>query len=385
MRRRQFLGLLATSVAAGAGWTAGRRSARAAVERSTWWRPAPGNTLPPNRVVLEWRYLAGRITAGAEDFGFVVSLAAFNSPLNDPPQLLVKRQDFSGAGEHRSRVYTGFLAYESVTASYTFVATDGAATVTWRYDAANQTYTLNLVSPEVTLANMTLVPQGDLIPEGGGGEIAIATFGSVDVRSDYYADWVAIRQGNTDVGTGRLDMQTIRPTGFVLPTGFSHHWFALAAEVSGAPVWISAWRLVSDRAFWAVTIARGSGATWNVEAFTETSTGVAYPLTVELLTRQQQPVPIGMPPRRTGRRWRLTAGRNAPGDVLDVTPGVPEGQFITGARVSSSLAMAPLMQEAIGDEFRGVVQGQPLNRPRLIVAESTFSEPANTWLPLIRR
>ena len=74
MDRRYFIH---TAAALLAGALAGRRlfggsPAAAAIElaRADWWRPLG---IP---VVLEWRYLAGRITRADADFGFVCSLVA---------------------------------------------------------------------------------------------------------------------------------------------------------------------------------------------------------------------------------------------------------------------------------------------------------------------
>lgn len=384
MRRRQFLGLLAALAAAG-GYVVRRVAAQ--TDRSLWWPPAPGGTLPPNRVVLEWRYLAGRISAGGQDVGFVVSLADFNAPFVDPPQLLVMREDLAGAAPHRAQVYPGALTYDAASATYRFAASSGAAAATWRFDSASQRYTLSVVSPELELDELTLIPQGAFIPEAGTGQITTASFGGVDIFSDYHADWVAISRGGANLGVGCLDMQSIRPAAFTLPTGFSHHWFAVAAENAGAPVWITAWRLVSERTFWVITIARNSGASWSVETFTERSPDIAYPLSVEVRAWQPQPVAEGEPPRRTGRRWLLSAGRSAPGDLLNLVVSVAPGQFISGARVGAGLAATPLMQEAVGSEARGSLQGADLEAVRLVVAESTFSEPAGQQLhlPLLRQ
>lgn len=387
MHRRQFLGLLAALAAAGAAGGDAVRRVAAQTDRSLWWSPAPGGTLPPNRVVLEWRYLAGRISEAGQDVGFVVSLADFNAPFVDPPQLLVMREDLAGATPHRAQVYPGSLTYDAASATYRFAASSGAAAATWRFDSASQRYTLSVVSPELELGELTLIPQGALIPEAGTGQITTATFGGVDIFSDYYADWVTISRGGANLGVGRLDMQSIRPAAFTLPTGFSHHWFAVAAESEGAPVWLSAWRLVSERSFWVVTIARNSGASWSVESFTERTPDIAYPLSVEVRDWQPQPVADGEPPRRTGRRWLLSAGRSAPGDLLNLVVSVAPGQFISGARVGAGLTTTPLMQEAVGNTASGSLQGVALGPVRLVVAESTFSELAGQrlHLPVLRQ
>lgn len=388
MRRRTFLGLL-SALAAGAAGLSAVRPVAAQSERLIWWDPATP-ALPPDLVVLEWRYLSGRITADGEDFGFVLSLARYYPPLSPdqfPPQLLVTRQELAGDGGHVTRTYPSTPGYDIPSATYTYTATGGAAaSATWRLDEAAQRYELSVSSPELSLSGLTLEPVGALIAEGGTGDILTAQFGNVAVRSDYYADWVEIRREGETIGYGRLDMQTLKPSGVPSSTNFAHHWFAVAAEVAGEPVWISAWRLESDVTTWAVTIARGRGASWRVESFSEQTSGVAFPLEVTILDYQMQPMPADTPPRRTGRRWRISAGVAAPGDLLDLEIAVPPGQFITGARVAGSFAGATPMQEALTMEAAGTVGGAPLEGVQFAIAESTFHEPA-PWvaLPLLHR
>jgi hypothetical protein len=387
MRRRTFLGLLSALAAGAPALTAVRRAA-AQSERLTWWDPATPAPVP-DFVVLEWRYLAGRITTETEDFGFVLSLAEYTIPpplTEPPPQLLVMRQDFAGDAGHVAATYPSASGYDLPSAAYTYAATGGAAaSATWRLDEAAQRYELSVSSPELSLSGLTLEPVGGLIPEAGTGQIVTGQFGNVTVRSDYHADWVAIRRGDATIGYGRLDMQTVKPSGVPQSASFSHHWFAVAAEVAGEPVWISAWRLVSDVTSWVVTIARGEGASWRVESFTEATAGVAFPLEVTILDYQPQPVPAGAPARRTGRRWRLSAGLAAPGDLIDLEIAVPPGQFIAGARVAAGFADLGPMQEAVTAEVTGTLGGAPLAGARFAVAESTFSEPAlRLHLPLLR-
>jgi hypothetical protein len=388
MRRRAFLGLL-SALAAGATTLAAARRAAAQSDRLTWWDPATPAP-PPDLVVLEWRYLAGRITTDTEDFGFVVSMAEYTIPPllplpEPPPQLLVMRQDFAGDAGHVTSAYPSTSGYDVPSATYTYRATGGAAaSAAWRLDEAAQRYELSVSSPQLSLSGLTLEPVGRLIPEAGTGQIVTGQFGGVTVRSDYHADWVAIRREGATIGYGRLDMQTLKPSGLPSATNFYHHWFAVAAEVAGEPVWISAWRLVSDVTSWVVTIARGGGASWRVESFTEATAGVAFPLAVTILDYQPQPVPAGAPARRTGRRWRLSAGLAAPGDLIDLEIAVPPGQFIAGARVAASFADLGPMQEAVTAEVTGTLGGAALAGARFAVAESTFSEPAlRLHLPLL--
>lgn len=384
MDRRQFLGLMA-ALAAGATPAAARRLSTA--DRLTWWDPAPTGGFPP--IVLEWRYLAGRIAEGEQDYGFVVSLADYNPPLSDPPQLLVMRQELRGGLQRITRTYPGAIAYSTATATYTFTAAENpAVAATWRLDTATQTYTLDVASPELTLDGLTLAPVGELIPEAGTGRITTARLAGANVRSDYYADWVELRRGAASVGYGRLDMQTIEPTDVPGSTdfGFSHHWFAVAGQTADGPVWITAWRLSSEVTTWVATVARGAVvADWEVASISEQTAGVAFPVTVSVLDWQEQPVGQGEPPRRTGSAWRVTAGRSVAGDLLDLTIGVAPGQFIAGARVASGLTRIPAMQEAITLDASGSVEGQALRSVSFAVAESTFSEDARTFMPGIAR
>lgn len=392
MHRRQFL---ATLAAFATGAAPGARPAHAADTRDQWWDPTPGlNLLSPSFpfTAVEWRYLAGRVVEGAQDYGFVVSIADYKFPLNgppfdNPPQFLVMRQDFV-SGAHVSRVYPATFAYDAATATYTFIASsDAAIKVTWRLDTAAQTYALSVTSPELTLSGLTLAPLGQLIAEAGTGRITTGRINAVDVLSDYHADWVEIRRGATRLGYGRLDMQTVDPA--IVPTAlsaaFTHHWFALAADTAAGPVWVSAWRLTSEVTTWVATLARGSGAGWSVTSYSEQTAGFAHPVAVTTLDWQRQPVPQGRPARRTGLAWRVTAGQNAPGDLLDLTFSVPPGQFVTGARVASGLVEAFDMQEAVTRTATGTVGGKPISNLRLAVAESSTSLDARTFLPTVAR
>jgi hypothetical protein len=393
MDRRQFLGLMAALAAGGAAATPGYL-ARAAADRLSWWDPTPDFLARPSfpLTVVEWRYLAGRIVEGEEDYGFVVSIADYKFPLNaapfnNPPQILVMRHDFA-TGAQRSRIYDAAFTYDAATATYIFTATaDPAITVTWRLDVAAQTYALSVASPELTLAGLTLAPAGDLVAEAGTGRITTARIEGVDVLSDYHADWVAIRRGETTIGYGRLDMQTLDPASVptTLSAGFSHHWFGLAADTAAGPVWVSAWHLVSQVTTWVATVARGTGAGWSVASFSELTPGFAFPVAVTTLDWQRQPVDAGAPARRTGKAWRVTAGQSAPGDLLDLTFSVPPGQFVARARVVSGLAGAYDMQEALTSTASGTVGGQPISGLRFAVAESTTSEDARAFLPHLTR
>lgn len=382
MRRRSFLGLLG-AIAAGAAGGAAVRPTRAAVDRLAVWDPAASSPFPPNFVALEWRYLAGRIAAGSENFGFVVSLADYNElpalGFTGRNELLVMKEDFAGGAAHRTSTYPGTLRYDPVTATYSFVASaDPAVTATWRLDTQAQRYTLSVASPELALSDLLLTPVGNLIPEGGAGLVSSGDFSfngqRVVVQSDYFADWVAISRGGVPAGTGRLDMQTLRPNfGFgAAPTSYSHHWFAAAATLEDTtPAWISGWQILTGpNAAWGVTIATGAGANWTLRSVgSDSGFSGRQPLEVQIL--EFQPIPGADPARRTGKRWRLRAGQNAPGDLIDLELAVPPGQFIQSTRVA---ALNLTMQEAVAPAARGMVGGKGIVASSLAVVESTFAE-----------
>jgi hypothetical protein len=399
MRRRTFLGLLGALAAGAAGGTT-LRPASAAVDRLTVWDPAASSPFPPNFVALEWRYLAGRIAAGGEDFGFVVSLADYNEqPLlgfTGRNELLVMKEDFAGGDAHRTRTYPGTLRYDAATATYSFVASDDpAVTANWRLDTRAQGYTLSVASPELALTDLSITPAGNLIPEGGTGLVSSGDFSfngqRVVVLSDYYADWVTIRRDGAPAGTGRLDMQTLRPNIGVgaAPDTYSHHWFAVAATLEDStPAWISGWQILTgSNAAWGVTVATGAGASWAVRSVgSDSGFGGRQPLEVQIL--EYQPVPGASAARRTGKRWRLRAGQAAPGDLIDLDVAVPPGQFITSTRVA---ALNLSMQESVAPGARGMIDGKGITASSLAVVESTFAEdgaPApvrhSIRLPLVR-
>lgn len=397
MHRREFLGLLAAMAAAGGVAPAGPRLRAAAIERLPWWIPAPQPPFPPlpPLTLLEWRYLAGRITEGADDYGFIVSLGTYRLPLRDPPQLLVMRQDLR-SNSHTTRTYPGVISYTAADASYSFVADqDPSVTATWRLDTTSQRYTLSVASPELTLSGLSLEPVGDLVAEAGTGRITTAVLGGANVASNYHADWLALRRGATTLGYGRLDMQTIDVASIPSTRDFtfSHHWFAAAATLAnGEEVWIAAWRLVSEVTTWVATVARRRiGDGWNVASYNELTPAFAAPVAVQILAWQAQPVAANEPPQRTGQAWRVTAGLASAADLLDLTFRVAPGQFITGARVASGLTSFSAMQEAMTLDLSGSVGGQPLASVRFAVAESTYSEPApaeeptKLYLPLVQR
>jgi hypothetical protein len=377
MNRRTFLtlaGALAGGYATRTYWPA--EAAVAPLDRASKWQPDINPAL-----AVEWRYIAGRIADGESDFGFVATLSDAKYPTHTQ-ELLVERQDFTGARAFVTGPYTGTLTYDSASATYTFLDAQNQSSATWQWDAAAQVYRLNIASPELSLSNVVLRPQGDLIPEGGDGSISIAPILGLPIGSDYYADWVAVEVGGVARGVARIDMQ-----GLYLASGqaagwhgldaqasadYDHHWFAIAGQIDGAPIWISAWRIeAQDGPRWDVTIARGAGATWQVASTTEQS-GAAFPLQIWPL--DWQPLPASAGPasaaQRTGSTWRLSAGISKSGDLLDLEIAVLPGQFANTARLGLIQGLE-WVEEAVGTSAAGSVLGKPLGGVTLAVAETT--------------
>lgn len=342
---------------------------------------------PPNSgTIIEWRYLAGRITNDSEDFGFVVSVSFIRLPGSVRQELLVQRQDFAGDGAFVGQSYGGTLAYDAATASYTFVDETAVSTLNWRWDEAQQQYTLSLSTPELTLTDLTLRPQGALIAEGGDGQISVGRAQGVPVASNYDADWVAIRQNGANVGVGRLDMQGLRPDFLrqqpqdVEPGGYDHSWFAVAGALAdGTAVWLSAWRIEDDISgpYWAATVATGSSSSWQIAA-SLTETNSATPLRVTELAWQPLPDALATD-QRAATGWRIVA----PNNTFDLTIHTPSGQFTLSPRGADVLGQ-PFMVEAVGMEASGTVLGRQLTAVHLAVAESTH-EFYTTMLPLVVR
>jgi hypothetical protein len=399
MNRRTFLAWAAVvAVWASTGIPQLRLNAAAApIDRKTAWAPNPRPLL-----LTEWRYVAGRIAGAGSDYGFVVSLSDTRLP-QQTYDLLVERQDFMGSKSFAAKSYTGTRAYNSATGTYTFQAAQSQVSATWQWDDAARIYRLTVTSPELSLLNVALRPrdpQGSLIPEGGDGAIGVGEVMGVQLGSDYYADWTQIEIGGAAKGFARLDMQGLYPaTTYTSPlcslrfgvltrpaqagADYDHHWFAIAGQSDGQPVWISAWRIETQNGpLWDVTIARGSGGTWTVSSTTEESAG-AVPLEVQPTDGQPLPAPDG-PAQGTGMAWHLTAGASAPGDLIDLRVAVPPGQFATSARLGEGLSW---IEEGVGSTTAsGTVLGKPLNGVVLVVAETTFEFGLRLqYLPLVRR
>lgn len=373
MNRRSFLALAGGAIA----WSVARPllpralATPSVINRASKWAPQP-------TLLVDWRYAAGRIIDSGRDDGFVVSLNDIKVPSSNQ-QLLVERQSFTGAQAFVTATYPGTLAYDSPSLTYTFRDTHNQLLATWQLDQATQVYNLNVATTELTLTNLVLRPQGTLIPEGGDGAISVGHVSGIALDSDYHADWTVIEIGGSPVGTARVDMQGLRPAQFAASArnrgslaqaadDYDHYWFAIAGQRNGVPIWISAWRIDDQSdALWDVTIAQGSGA-WNVTSYTDQST-VAQPLAIRILA--WQPLPAGGSQYGTsmGATFRLTAGLNQPGDLINLDLTVPPGQFTSDARLSAGNQGSVL--EAVGTTATGTVLGQPLSNVSLVVAEST--------------
>jgi hypothetical protein len=86
-------------------------------------------------------------------------------------------------------------------------------------------------------------------------------------------------------------------------------------------------------------------------------------------------VPGTSPALRTGRSWRLTAGKSEAGDLIDATISVPAGQFVQNARVLSGSARSTPMEEAVGLAGPSTVGGQGVTAIIFNVGESSYTEP----------
>jgi hypothetical protein len=390
MNRRTFLTLASVAAAeavTGARWTRAALAA-APLDRTSQWQPNPNP-----RLAVEWRYAAGRIADGENDYGFIVALVDTKVP-SRTQELLVERQDFSGDKTFATKAYTGTLTYDTASATYSFQAAQGQASAAWQWDAGAQVYHLQVSSPELSLQNIVLRPQGDLIPEGGDGTITVAPILGIPLGSDYYADWAAVEVGEVAQGFARVDLQGLylasagrnsRKLAAESSADYDHHWFAVAGQIDDAPAWISAWRIeAQDGPRWDVTIAYGAGSTWQVASTTEQS-GAAFPLRIWPLAWQPLPSSAAAAKRgqRTGCAWRLSAGIIAPGDLIDVEIAVPPGQFAASARLGLIQGL-DWVEEGVGTFAAGTVQGQPLGGVTLAVAETT-AEFALQQLPLAQR
>ncbi|MEM7118616.1 MAG: twin-arginine translocation signal domain-containing protein [Chloroflexota bacterium] len=357
--------------------------------------------IPNSANLIEWRYLAGRITDATQDFGFILSVSFIRLPGDSRQELLVQRQDLAGSGNFVGNTYSGTLSYDAASATYTFVDETAVSAVTWTWDEALQQYRLTANTPELVLTDLVLQPQGALIPEGGDGDINVGRAQGIPVVSNYDADWVLISQDGVEKGVGRLDMQGLRPSFLrkfdlgqaepdkasraasqdVEPGGYDHDWFAVAAElVDGTAVWISAWRIEDDISgpYWTTTIATGSGQNWAIAtSLTETSTTDALVVTEQAW--QPLPPSTGVEHLRVGRVWRI----QAPNNVLDITVGVIAGQLTISPRHAGLLGQA-FMVEAVGTEASGTVNGVAIASTKLAVAESTH-EFYTSYIPIIRK
>ncbi len=330
--------------------------------------------------LIQWRHVVGRILDGDDDYGFIVSISDITTPPTSQ-QLLVQRQSLNGDQAFAYQVYAGTREYDIPSATYTFKDGDNQTLATWNWNETDQQYELTVTTTELTLSDVLLKPQGDLIAEGGDGEIQAGRIKGVLIDSDYHADWASIEIGEQEKGIARIDMQGLRPAGPPQPETrkYAHNWFAIAVELSDETLaWISAWRIEAlEGPYWTVTIAQGSGETWTIER-SLTEGDLTTPLAVQVLEWQDIP-DTGPAPKQAGRKWRLTA----PDGSLNLDVAVPPGQFIIGNPLAG-LSDLPQMQEAVGIEATGTVLGKSIATVRLVSVESTF-EFDRSFLPAIFR
>jgi len=380
MNRRNFLKLASSIIA----WPLAAKIlfrpkiGSAAISRLEKWAPASD---PSIRV--EWRYAAGRITDSNQDFGFIISLSDIRVSGLQSQQCLIQRQDFNGDKQFVGKTYTGTLTYDSATATYTF-ETDQEL-VRWQWDETNQLYKLTVTSPELLLEDLVLIPQGPLILEGGDGNVKVGRIGNNLLESDYYADWTNIEIGGKEIGVARIDMQGTRRSGVGSDSidDYDHQWFVVAAELNnGLPIWVSAWKIEDPEGpFWCVTIAQGSGVTWQqISSVTEENEGaMTAPLQITTLNSQSLPLESTMW-QGAGAKWLLTAGISQATDLLNLQINVPPGQFVSGNIDTTS----NWLLEATGIEAEGTILGNPISSVKLVVAESsTETEFYLNFLPFL--
>jgi hypothetical protein len=356
-----------------------------ALNRLDYWAPTTDPT-----ILVEWRFTVGRITDGDQDFGFVVSISDVEVIGAQSNTLTVQRQDFGGDQLFAGNLYNGQLAYNDASATYTFKDDTDQELATWQWDESAQAYKLTITTAELTLANVRMIPQGALIPEGGDGQIRAGRLGTIIINSAYYGDWAILEIGGAEKGVARIDMQGLRPAEISAPVNasddYDHHWFAIAADLNdGAPsgddvpAWISAWKIEDlDGPFWGLTIARGSNASWTVTSLTEEDeASIAAPLTITTLNWQNLPASTGLD-QSAGAKWRLTAGAGQPNDLIDIQLSVPAGQFIT----DDTRIISDWLEEAVGVEVEGTVLGSPISSVKMVAAESS-TEFGFIFLPVI--
>lgn len=389
MKRRTFLSLAGgLALASAAPGALPRSLAAAAIDRKSRWAPVASD-------VVQWRYVAGRIANGQDDYGFIVSLTDIKFPLQPAQELMVERQDFTGAKTFASGSYTGTLTYNQNTFTYAFQDSGNQASASWQWDDAAGVYRLTVSSPQLNLSNVVLRPQGGLIPEGGDGDIRVGEVAGFSVGSDYHADWTTVEIGGNSAGVARLDMQGLYPllqAAAARPAAtaadYDHHWFAIFGSVGGRPVRVSCWRIESASGpYWVVTIARGgNGAAYDALISRTEANTMAHPLAVQPLAFQPLPsdVPAELKGLKTGQRWRVTAGQTTPGDLLDLTVEVPPRQFAQSARFGAAAGLS-WMEEALGAATAsGTVAGQRLTEVQLVVAETT-AEYDMLYVPIAQR
>lgn len=111
----------------------GTARARSAVDRLARWAPNLSD-------LVRWRYAAGQIVDGGQDFGFIISKSDIDIPGFQAQQLLVERKDFLGTQEFVSHVYDGTRTYDAASATYIFQDEANQENARWQWDETNQIY-----------------------------------------------------------------------------------------------------------------------------------------------------------------------------------------------------------------------------------------------------
>ena len=384
IRRRTFLAFMGSVPLWALADKLTPRSAAQGSDREKWW--------PPNSASFplgEWRYIVGRIVNGDQDYGFISCL--IDGRGLGLQELLVERQEFTGKQRFVGATYPGKITYDPTSISYIFTNEQGMILSNWTWDTHAQVYRLTIATPELSLSDVILTPQGDVIAEGVNGVVNGGTLGSIPLKYGYHADWTAITVNGVPQGIARVDMEgVLLSLNEVVGTtpvvqDDDHHWFVLAGELSGEPVWITAsLGETSNGQFWGVTIATGSGASWQVTSVTEAQ-AIADPLEVHVLELQVIPEAgdIAQPKARTGTRWRIAAGLVQAGDLIDVELAVPPGQFVSDER-QGLLGGASKAEEGVGYEAHGTIMGRSLTNVFLVAAETSV-ETYLQWLPIVRK
>lgn len=355
-----------------------------AADRLATWKPNQQD-------ILEWRYAAGNIKDTNQDFGFIISLSDNRIPGSQEHTLKVQHHDnLHPELSQTSASYSGQLQYDTGTNTYIFTRQDQEL-ARWQFDTATDSYNLTVTAPELSLDSLILSPIGPQIAEGGTGQISAGHIDRIELESDYHATWASIvDKDKKPVGISRIDCQGLNPRFDSTPPphpdqitpDYDHNWFALAATTFDGPSFLSCWR-IKDPAYsdkWGITLARFTPTGWVSQSFTEND-NLAFPLSIEIVSTQSAPAPAPAA-ELAGQKWRISAGRNSAGDLIDVEVEVPPGQFLPPGSSKTSLAKTQWVEEATGEKVMGTINGQPVTQTSLLVAESS-DERYKSFLPAI--